>query len=128
MEMDSNRVPWYSSVAPSLLTNRTIRNYLNSYSEHLWPQILKLTLLYGIVGLQQQHPQQQLSVLQLKQIVQKAATALVVQRNVPQLQRQILGLQGDLDKVFDRLTLEVSHEDQRIFQGSSMDRVTLVSC
>lgn len=108
-EMDPYRVPWFSDVAPSLLTNRTVRNYLNGFSEQSWPHVVKLTLLYGIVSLQQQYPGETFSLQQLKQAVQSAATNLVVQRNVPQLHRQLLNLQTDLDKVFDRLTVEVRH-------------------
>eukprot|EP00878_Enallax_costatus_P017016 GHUV01017864.1.p1 GENE.GHUV01017864.1~~GHUV01017864.1.p1 ORF type:complete len:612 (+),score=204.31 GHUV01017864.1:997-2832(+) len=105
-QLDPYRVPWFADVAPSLLTNRTIRNYLASYSEQSWPQVVKMTILYGIVRLQQQHSGQVLTLQQLKEVVQAAATHLVVQHNVPGLQRQILQMQTDLDKVFDRLTVE----------------------
>src|SRR5690242_16378224 len=100
-QLDPYTVPWFADVAPSLLTNRTIRNYLAGYSEQSWPQVVKMTILYGIVCLQQ-HSEQTLTLQQLKEVVQAAATSLVVQRNVPGLQRQILQMQTDLDKVFDK--------------------------
>lgn len=106
-QLDPHRVPWFADVAPSLLTNRTIRNYLAGYSEQSWPQVVKMTILYGIVCLQQQHSGQTLTLQQLKEVAQAAATNAVVQRNVPALQRQILQMQTDLDKVFDKLTVEV---------------------
>ena len=37
--LDPYRVPWFADCAPSLLTNRTIRRYLDAYSEHKWPEV-----------------------------------------------------------------------------------------
>lgn len=37
--LDPFKVPWFADCAPSLLTNRTIRRYLNAYSQHTWPEV-----------------------------------------------------------------------------------------
>jgi hypothetical protein len=70
-------------------------------------QVIKLTLIYGVLGLEQQFPGGTLSIPQLRQLVEKGGAQLVVQRNLPVLQRQILDLQTNLDAVFDRLAVEV---------------------
>lgn len=131
--LDPYRVPWFADCAPSLLTNRTIRRYLDAYSEHKWPevsrtatstllspllssplttvcvcvQVIKLTLIYGVLGLEQQFPGGSPSIAQLRALVEKGGAQLVVERNLPGLQRQILNLQTGLDAVFDRLAVEV---------------------
>lgn len=70
-------------------------------------QVIKLTLIYGVLGLEQQFPGGALSIPQLRKLVEKGAAQLVVERNLPGLQRQILNLQTGLDAVFDRLVVEV---------------------
>eukprot|EP00879_Flechtneria_rotunda_P031661 GHRR01034610.1.p1 GENE.GHRR01034610.1~~GHRR01034610.1.p1 ORF type:complete len:235 (+),score=69.33 GHRR01034610.1:482-1186(+) len=102
---DPTRAAWIDNA--SLLTNRTIRNYLDRYNPSMWAEVTKLTVLYGIIALQQQHPDHALTLQQLKQAVGASATAQVVQKNVPALQRQILTLQSELDSVFDKLSLEL---------------------
>jgi hypothetical protein len=89
------------------LNNGTIKEYLQRYSPQEWPEVTKLTLTYGIVALQHSYEGRILSLRELRQAVETSNTTLVVQRNVPQLQRQILQLQSQLDNVFDKLTPEV---------------------
>lgn len=74
---------------------------------HFWLQVIKLTLIYGVLGLEQQFSGANLSIPQLRQLVEKGGAQLVVERNLPGLQRQILNLQTNLDAVFDRLAVEV---------------------
>lgn len=74
---------------------------------HCWLQVIKLTLIYGVLGLEQQFSGANLSIPQLRQLVEKGGAQLVVERNLPGLQRQILNLQTNLDAVFDRLAVEV---------------------
>lgn len=71
-------------------------------------QVINLTMIYGILGLEQQFPGGRLSIAQLRQLCEKGGAQLVVERNLPGLQRQILNLQTNLDAVFDRLAVEVS--------------------
>lgn len=70
-------------------------------------QVIKLTLIYGVLGLEQQFPGGALSIPQLRKLVERGGAQLVVERNLPGLQRQILNLQTGLDAVFDRLAVEV---------------------
>jgi hypothetical protein len=37
--LDADKVAWFADVAPSLLTNRTVRRYLAAYSQHAWPEV-----------------------------------------------------------------------------------------
>jgi hypothetical protein len=101
--MDPTRVPWFAEAAPGLLTNKTIRTFLSHYSQQQWPTVVKLITLHGILSIQHQYPGVCLSAAQLKELVEKGACSNVVERNIPQLQRQILNLQLELDGVFDRL-------------------------
>uniref|UniRef100_A0A383WBC4 Uncharacterized protein n=1 Tax=Tetradesmus obliquus TaxID=3088 RepID=A0A383WBC4_TETOB len=93
-------------LAGDALNNGTIKEYLQRYSPQEWPEVTKLTLIYGIVALQHSCEGRLLSLRELRQAVETSNTTLVVQRNVPQLQRQILQLQSQLDSVFDKLTPE----------------------
>jgi hypothetical protein len=90
------------------LNNSTIKEYLKHYSPHEWPEVIRLTLIHGIVALQHSHEGRVLSLGQLRQAVDSSRATLVVQRNVPQLQRQILQLQSQLDSVFDKISPEVT--------------------
>jgi hypothetical protein len=89
------------------LNNGVIKDYLMRYSPQEWPEVTKLTLIYGIVALQHSCEGRVLSLQELRQAVETSNAMLVVQRNVPQLQRQILQLQSQLDSVFDKLAPEV---------------------
>lgn len=96
---------WYEDVTPGLLTNRTIRNFLEQYSQQLWPDVIKLAVIHGIVSLLKQYPGQSLSLQQLRSAAEQAAAAEVVDRSIPKLQRQILDLQERLDGVYEDLSL-----------------------
>jgi hypothetical protein len=96
--------PWLGGDA---LNNGAIKDYLKRYSPQEWPEVTKLTLICGIVALQHSYEGRMLSLQELRQAVETSNTTLVVQRNVPQLQRQILQLQSQLNSVFDKLAPEV---------------------
>lgn len=76
--------------------------------------MIKLTLISGILGLEQQFPGGALSIQQLRQLVERGGAQLVVERTLPGLQRQILGLQTNLDAVFDKLAVEVRWSDTAV--------------
>ena len=101
--MDPRLAPWFAEASPGLLTNKTVRAFLSQYSQQQWPTIVKLIVLHGILSIQHQYPGLCLSTSQLKELVEKGACSIAVERNIPQLQRQILNLQQELDDVFDRL-------------------------
>lgn len=83
------------------------------------PQVIKLTLIYGVLGLEQQFPGGTLSIPQLRQLVEKGGAQLVVERHLPGLQRQILNLQTNLDAVFDKLVVEVKLYVHQVFDWQS---------
>lgn len=118
LQRDSaHNVPWFADCAPSLLTNRMIRRYLDAFSQHVWPEAIKLTLMYGILGLEQQFPQGPLSLAQLQRLVERGGASLVVDRGLPRLQRDILTLQSNLDAVYDRLAVEVRDRTWQLRPG-----------
>ncbi|GBF91618.1 hypothetical protein Rsub_04358 [Raphidocelis subcapitata] len=96
--------PWFEEAAPGLLTNKAIRRFLEGYSPSLWPEVLKLALLHGLIAIQAQHPGQTLSPAQLRALVERGAVAAVVERKLPALQREMLDLQARLDAVYDEVS------------------------
>lgn len=105
--VDPLRVPWFADAAPSLLTNKTIRTFLGRYSQQQWPEVVKLVLVWAIMNLEQQNSGRSLSLKELKELARATGAVMVVDRSIPKLQQQILGLQANLDSVFDALALQV---------------------
>lgn len=101
------QIPWFADTAPNLLTNKTIRDFLGRYSQQQWPEVVKLVLVWAIMNLEQQYRGRNLSLKELKELARATGAVIVVDRSVPQLQQQILGLQANLDSVFDALALQV---------------------
>lgn len=62
---------WFASqdAEPGLLSNRAVRTHLEPYSPHLWPQVTRLTLLYGIAALRKAYGPGQLSLGDLADVV-----------------------------------------------------------
>ncbi len=42
---------WFAGQEAPLLAHRAVRGHLSAYSPHVWPEVTKLTLLYGIAAL-----------------------------------------------------------------------------
>lgn len=116
----ANIAPWFAEASPGLLTNRTVRNFISHYSQSQWPEVIKLVLIHGIIALHKQHPGQHLSVKQLKELIEKGGCSLVIERSIPQLQRQILQLQTELDGVFDSLAVEPTSQASVLRAGEKM--------
>ena len=62
---------WFASqdAEPGLLSNRAVRTHLEPYSPHVWPQVTRLTLLYGIAALRKAYGSGQLSLGDLADVV-----------------------------------------------------------
>ncbi len=63
-----NRGP-FDQVSPNLLRNRAVRDFLGQYTERDLPEVVKLTLLYGIINLRKAYPGRLLSVDELRGIL-----------------------------------------------------------
>lgn len=100
----NKQAAWFAETG--LLNNKVIRNYLSSYSPGQWPEVIKLSLIYGILNLQKQYPQQVLAVDSLKDAVSRSSQAAVLEERLPALRQTLLTLQGQLEDV----TAEVSNQ------------------
>lgn len=92
---------WYEQVSPGLLRNKAVRNYLSQYAAKDWPEVVKLTLLYGLICIHKQHPGQILTVEQLKDKIATGHVAVTVESVLPQVQSQLDHLQQCLEEITD---------------------------
>ncbi|KAL6764625.1 hypothetical protein V8C86DRAFT_1495740 [Haematococcus lacustris] len=83
-----------------LLRNKAIRNYLTSFRAKEWPEVLKLTTLYGIISLHKQHGGP-LPAAQLRDAIAKGSMAITAEASLPGLQLQLDQLQGQLEEITD---------------------------
>ena len=62
---------WFASqdAEPGLRSNRAVRTHWEPYSPHVWPQVTRLTLLYGIAALRKAYAPGQLSLGDLADVV-----------------------------------------------------------
>lgn len=60
---------WFAAQEPGLLSHRAVRTHLEPYSPHVWPQVTRLTLLYGIAALRKAYGPTQLSLGDLADVV-----------------------------------------------------------
>jgi hypothetical protein len=60
---------WFAAQEPGLLSHRAVRSHLEAYSPHVWPQVTRLTLLYGIAALRKAYGPGQLSLGDLADVV-----------------------------------------------------------
>ncbi len=94
---------WFEQVSPSLLRNRAIRNYLQTQPARDWPEVLKLTLLYGIVTLGKQYPGRILCLEDLRAILAQNRVAVTVEDAIPDIRDQLDRLQSQLEEVTDEV-------------------------
>ena len=94
---------WFEYAEPGLLTNRTIRNFLNGYRPESWPDVVKLTLLYGIVTLRK-HTGSKGEVVPLEKIrqsVRQLEAAHCVENKLPPIQEKMKDLKGDVQEILE---------------------------
>lgn len=80
------------------LKNRLVRNYLNNFPEQHWKQAAKLTLIYGIQAIQEHYPLQQLTLDNLKNILQSNNAFQTVEDNIPLIQERLEQIEQNLLK------------------------------
>lgn len=103
LKLQKDEVSWFEQVSPGLLRNKAIRNYLAHYTAQEWPEVVKLTLLYGLINLHRQYPGKQLSVAQLREVISTGQVAITVESALPDVHNQLDKLQNQLDEITDDL-------------------------
>lgn len=92
---------WFEYAEPGLLTNRTIRNFLNSYSQEKWPDAVKLTLLYGIISLRQSMGVAFVPLEKIRQKISRSETAYCVEEKLLPIQEKVQDLKGDVQEILE---------------------------
>ena len=77
--------PWFEAASPGLLTNRTARNFLMSYTEAQYAEVVKLLTIQGICSLAQTHGPRVLPLAELREAVAHAQAALTLEEHIPEV-------------------------------------------
>lgn len=104
---------WFEYAEPGLLTNRTIRNFLNSYSQEKWPDVVKLTLLYGIVTLRQSMGVTFVPLEKIRQKISRLETAYCVEEKLLPIQEKVQDLKGDVQQILESFAEDASIPNKR---------------
>lgn len=86
-----------------LQRNRALRNYLKCYPQAEVNEVVKLTLLYGVISLQKRSPGHLFSVDELRLVTSSAASAAAVESSLPELKQQLEELQEQLEEVTEEI-------------------------
>lgn len=105
---------WFEYAEPGLLTNRTIRNFLNSYSQEKWPDAVKLTLLYGIVTLRQSMGVAFVPLETIRQKISRSETAYCVEEKLLPIQEKVQDLKGDVQEILEAFAENASFPNNRL--------------
>lgn len=93
---------WFEYAEPGLLTNRTIRNFLSSYKTDSWPDIVKLTLLYGIVTLRKHvGGLEQIPLEKIRTLVRQMEAAHCIEEKLPPIHEKMKDLKGDVQEILE---------------------------
>jgi hypothetical protein len=60
---------WFSAQDAPLLSSKAVRSYLAPYSPHCWPEVTRLTLLYGMAALRASYGDAPLTLAELAEVV-----------------------------------------------------------
>ena len=93
---------WFEYAEPGLLTNRTIRNFLSGYKSDAWPDVVKLTLLYGIVTLRKTvGDSQRIPAERIRQPVRQMEAAHCLEEKLPPIHEKMKDLKGDVQEILE---------------------------
>ena len=98
---------WYEAAKPALYVNRTLREWLQTYSESQRPEAVKLALIYGIVCLHKSFPNKVLSIEELRQATENGHHAVKLSEQLPALKEDMADIQQML-KGFDQELLSAN--------------------
>lgn len=103
-ETDRTYAAWFEYAEPGLITNRTIRNFLGAYNSNLWPQLVKMTLIYGIKCLEKKienGEQNHMSLEEIKTEVRNLEISEKINHYLPDLKKSMNSLRNDIDEILD---------------------------
>jgi hypothetical protein len=103
MARKENEPNWFEQVAPSLLRNKAIRHYLAGFNAYDWAEVVKLTMLYGIVTLFKQHGTKQLTLEQLREQLMAGAHVVTAESALPDVRDQLGRLRDQLEAITGKL-------------------------
>ena len=89
--------PWFEAASPGLLTNRTARNFLMSYTEAQYAEVVKLLTIQGICSLAQTHGPRVLPLAELREAVAHAQAALTLEEHIPEVAGKLATVQAELE-------------------------------
>ena len=73
---------WYTAAEPALLRNKTLREFLSLYTDAQRPEMVKLTLLHGVLCLHKSFGHKRLSVTELRRVVEAGQYAIAIEDGV----------------------------------------------
>ncbi|KAK9843145.1 hypothetical protein WJX74_007654 [Apatococcus lobatus] len=97
--MSTSKHSWYSDCQPGLLSNRVLRRFLSRFSEAAWPEVVKLTAVYGALRLEQVQGTAYFAVEDIKAAIDRLSIQKAVQDSVPGLQAQVHALSASLAEI-----------------------------
>ena len=84
---------WYEAAKPALFTNKTIREWLSTYSEAQRPDAVKLALLHGILCLRKSFGSKTLLVQELADVTEQGYHAVTLTESLPALKQEVTQIQ-----------------------------------
>ena len=84
---------WYEAAKPALFLNKTLREWLQLYSEPQRPEAVKLALIHGIICLRKSFGQKALSIQELKQATENGHHAVTLSEELPMLKNDLAHIQ-----------------------------------
>ena len=97
--MSNSGHSWYSDCQPGLLSNKVLRQFLARFSEAVWPEVVKLTAVYGALSLEQVQGKACISVEDIKAAIDTLSVQRAIQDSMPGLQAQVQALSTSLAEI-----------------------------
>ena len=105
----SQNLSWWSDVSPSLMTNKTIRNFLTHYSQSQHPEVVKLVLLYGVLSLQSRVGLQPVSLDDIRQLLKKGFFSQTLGSKIQGVKSSV----SDIQHMIEEFARGVDDQEQR---------------
>lgn len=130
-EQERSTRTWFECAETSLLTNRTIRNFLKSYKTETWPSVVKWTLLYGILNLNTGNDLP-VPLEKIRMLVRNAETITCIERKLLPIHSKMKDLKYDVQEIIDAFepnpsskTPKASLKDQQDNKNDSKTHLTV---
>lgn len=114
----SSGLTWWSDVSPSLMANRTIRNFLVAYSDVQHPEVVKLTMLYGILSLQAKLGSQPPAIGEIRKMLKEGHLGQTLATKLTSVKDSVNDIQHVLHEMQDYAEgVEGAHGPVRLLQA-----------